>query len=176
MAILSLSFLLIEKNRQCFCMFTDIKNFERLSTLTHEMIYSATIQIKLLLKEVNENNSILKKDVNKCNREELSNEDKEKLFHLVAKVFQPNFPLYVAFRQAIQSRIDDFFPDANAITANLNLFSDIHDPEMTLYLMKNVNFFYKFNGVADITSCFHHFGPDKLPIPIAYALCNIGMY
>ncbi|KAJ8873829.1 hypothetical protein PR048_024665 [Dryococelus australis] len=104
-------------------------------------------------------------------------EEKEKLIHFLAKIFLLNFPLYVAYKHGMQSKMEDMTQQE---ASSLNMFCDLHDPEIPVYLLRNVCLFCKAGGVHAMTSCFDLQSPDLLPVPIAHAIiavvCNLKLW
>ena len=47
------------------------------------------------------------------------------------------------------------------------------DPEVPVYLLRNVCFFCDRNGIQSIAHCFDKAGPDLLPYTVAHTLINI---
>lgn len=52
-------------------------------------------------------------------------DEREKLFHLVAKVFYPHFPPYAIQKHLHQNRLDDLTPKEAALMGS---YCDLHDP------------------------------------------------
>lgn len=96
-----------------------------------------------------------------------SMQQKEKLMHIVSKVFLLNFPLYLACKHSALSRLDDL--SAQEIS-NLSLYCDLHDTEIPAYLLRNVSLFCKLGGVCAMTSVFEHATQSTLPLSMAHAI------
>lgn len=92
---------------------------------------------------------------------------KEKLMHIVSKVFLLNFPLYLACKHSALSRLDDL--SAQEIS-NLSSYCDLHDTEIPAYLLRNVSLFCKLGGVCAMTSVFENATPTTLPLSMAHAI------
>lgn len=92
---------------------------------------------------------------------------REKLMHILSKIFLLNFPLYLACKHSALSRLDDL--SAQEIT-NLNSFCDLHDTEIPAYLLRNVSFFCKLGGVGAMTTVFENATPAILPLSMAHAI------
>lgn len=92
---------------------------------------------------------------------------REKLMHILSKVFLLNFPLYLACKHSALSRLDDL--SAQEIT-NLNSFCDLHDTEIPAYLLRNVSFFCKLGGVGAMINVFEAATPAILPLSMAHAI------
>lgn len=99
--------------------------------------------------------------------------ERDKLLILVSKIFLLNFPLYVAFKHTIQSKVDELTQQE---MANLNMFCDLHDSEIPIYLLKNVSWFCKIGGLLAMTNCFTHLSTDVLPVSTAHAMISIGKH
>lgn len=97
--------------------------------------------------------------------------ERDKLLILVSKIFLLNFPLYVAFKHTVQSKVDDLTQQE---IANLSMFCDLHDSEIPMYLLKNVSWFCKIGGLMAMTKCFTHLTTDALPVSTAHAMISIG--
>ncbi|CAB3248888.1 unnamed protein product [Arctia plantaginis] len=96
-----------------------------------------------------------------------SMQQKEKLMHIVSKVFLLNFPLYLACKHSALSRLDDL--SAQEIS-NLSSYCDLHDTEIPAYLLRNVSLFCKLGGVCAMTSVFDCATPSTLPLSMAHAI------
>lgn len=96
-----------------------------------------------------------------------SMQQKEKLMHIVSKVFLLNFPLYLACKHSALSRLDDL--SAQEIS-NLSSYCDLHDTEIPAYLLRNVSLFCKLGGVCAMTSVFDNATPGSLPLSMAHAI------
>lgn len=96
-----------------------------------------------------------------------SMQQKEKLMHIVSKVFLLNFPLYLACKHSALSRLDDL--SAQEIS-NLSSYCDLHDTEIPAYLLRNVSLFCKLGGVCAMTSVFESAMPSSLPLSMAHAI------
>lgn len=92
---------------------------------------------------------------------------KEKLMHIVSKIFLLNFPLYLACKHSSLSRLDDL--SAQEIS-NLSSYCDLHDTEIPAYLLRNVSLFCKLGGVCAMTSVFESATPSTLPLSMAHAI------
>ena len=104
-------------------------------------------------------------------------QDKEKLLHFLSKVFLLNFPLYVAYKHSVQSKLEEISPHE---ASDLNSFCDLHDPEIPVYLLRNVYYFCKMSGVLHMTHCFNCQSTDILPVSVAHAIiavvCNLKLW
>lgn len=105
--------------------------------------------------------------ISKDNAESWPMQQKEKLLHIVSKIFLLNFPLYLACKHSALSRLDDL--SAQEIS-NLSSYCDLHDTEIPAYLLRNVSLFCKLGGVCAMTSVFEHATPATLPLGMAHAV------
>lgn len=94
-------------------------------------------------------------------------QQREKLMHIVSKIFLLNFPLYSACKHSALSRLDDL--SAQEIS-NLSSYCDLHDTEIPAYLLRNVSLFCKLGGVCAMTSVFESATPSSLPLSMAHAI------
>ncbi|XP_060650890.1 LOW QUALITY PROTEIN: ubiquitin carboxyl-terminal hydrolase puf-like [Drosophila nasuta] len=88
----------------------------------------------------------------------------EKLLVLVSKVFLLNFPLYIAHKHGIHSRLDDLQAEE---AHHLALICDLHDNDLPIYLLRNVSLFCNSGGFGAMSLCFEH--PD-LPVSTAHSM------
>lgn len=150
---------------------------ERFSIITQGIIYLAACQLKEIgdkalqaeknkPKEKPKNESIEQTEAKKA-----ENQERDKLLILVSKVFLLNFPLYVAFKHTLQVKLDDL---TQSEIQNLNVFCDLHDSEIPIYLLKNVTLFCKLGGLHAMTLCFTHLSPEALQVSTAHAMISIG--
>nr|XP_042908715.1 ubiquitin carboxyl-terminal hydrolase 34 [Parasteatoda tepidariorum] len=83
----------------------------------------------------------------------LSLEEKEKYICIFSKVFLLNFPLYVAFKHSMQSKLDEM--------------------EIPVYLFRNVCFFSDKGGLKLLVASFEGTDPEILPLSLAHALSTL---
>lgn len=116
--------------RQCMCCYRDIKNFERFNLIVQSMIYLAVLQLKNIQALVdalkppnptsnnNNNDSNTTTDTNDPVVDKKEDSDSktdsnwtlkevEQLLILISKAFLLNFPLYIAYKHGVHSRLDD---------------------------------------------------------------------
>lgn len=123
------SFPYVPFHRQCMCCYRDIKNFERFNLIVQSMIYLAVLQLKNIqtlvaaLKPPNptsnnnnndsnstndtNNDTVEKKEEDSKNDSNWSLKEVEQLLILISKAFLLNFPLYIAYKHGVHSRLDD---------------------------------------------------------------------
>lgn len=90
----------------------------------------------------------------------------ERLLILLAKAFLLNFPLYIAYKHAVQ-RLDEISPqDAQ----NLSIYCDLHENEMPIYLLRNVTLFCTAHGFIHLNDCFD---VPNLPVSTAHAITAV---
>lgn len=164
-------------SRQCMCCYRDPKNLERFSYITQGIIYLAVYQLKELGEKASteteksskkkEKQPVTEQDESKL----LDIQEHDKLLILVSKIFLLNFPLYVAFKHTLQVKLDDLTQQE---IQNLNVFCDLHDSEIPMYLLKNVTLFCKLGGLHAMTACFDHLSPEALPVSTAHAMISVG--
>lgn len=94
-------------------------------------------------------------------------QQKEKLMHIVSKIFLLNFPLYLACKHSALSHLENL--SAQEIS-NLSSYCDLHDTEIPAYLLRNVSLFCKLGGVCAMTSVFEYATPTTLPLSMAHAV------
>ena len=121
----------------------------------------------------------------------------ETLFHLIAKVFLVNYPLYLPYKQPLHLKGGDVNRDTF-----FSQYCDLTEQDVSAYLLQNVDLFcrseslrffpssfhktadvnvlkygYRLNGVQMIADCFDY---QDLPIIIAHSLitivCNLKMW
>lgn len=161
------------------CCYRDPKNLERFSYVTQGLIYMAASQLKILAEKGEEENkkpveaeaSTTKSGKPEDEKENPEVIERDKLLILVSKIFLLNFPLYVAYKHTIQAKLDELTQQE---MQNLNLFCDLHDSEIPIYLLKNVSWFCKMGGLLAMTTCFTQLSPELLPISTAHAMISIG--
>lgn len=171
--------------RQCMCCFRESKNLERFNYVTQGLIYMAASELKDLAekgllrekekvkakeeKEKDESNELSKNPEDE--KENLEVIERDKLLILVSKIFLLNFPLYVAYKHSIQAKLDELTQQE---VQNLNLFCDLHDSEIPIYLLKNVSWFCKMGGLLAMTNCFTRLSPEMLPVSTAHSMISVG--
>ncbi|XP_059621857.1 ubiquitin carboxyl-terminal hydrolase puf [Phlebotomus argentipes] len=88
----------------------------------------------------------------------------ERVLIVISKAFLLNFPLYVAYKHGVHSRLDDISAqDANS----LSIFCDLHDNEIPAFLLRNVSVFCNCGGFAAMAHCFEQ---PNLPVSTAHAI------
>ncbi|XP_035782430.1 ubiquitin carboxyl-terminal hydrolase puf-like isoform X2 [Anopheles albimanus] len=90
--------------------------------------------------------------------------DVEKLLMLVSKVFLLNFPLYVAYKHGVHTRLDEVSAQE---VQTLSIFCDLHDSEIPAFLLRNVSLFCNYAGFDVMMQCFEQPG---LPVSTAHAI------
>ncbi|XP_053672069.1 ubiquitin carboxyl-terminal hydrolase puf [Anopheles nili] len=90
--------------------------------------------------------------------------DVEKLLILVSKVFLLNFPLYVAYKHSVHTRMEEVSPQE---VQTLSLFCDLHETEISAFLLRNVSLFCNYAGFEAMMQCFDQPG---LPVSTAHAI------
>lgn len=160
------------------CCFRDPKNLERFNYVTQGVIYLAAKELKQLADQDVSQVTVKTEEKNEppCKnpedeKENLEVVERDKLLILCSKIFLLNFPLYVAYKHTIQSKLDEL---SQQEMQNLNLFCDLHDSEIPIYLLKNVSWFCKLGGLGAMTNCFTNLTPELLPVSTAHSMISIG--
>lgn len=98
--------------RQCMCCYREIKNFDRFIRLTQSIVLCTLQQLQTIQQDGQQDNTKEsakeekdeEESTNKGNTSDTnqtsswSQQDREKLFHLLSKIFLLNFPLYIAMK------------------------------------------------------------------------------
>ncbi|XP_048258866.1 ubiquitin carboxyl-terminal hydrolase 34-like isoform X4 [Haliotis rufescens] len=186
--------------RQCMCCYKDFKNFERLNNIVQVILVVAIRFIQTLpidyekettreilqVKRDTEDKDGASKDGDKNEEknekedremveekeeeEYWSMEEKERLLQFVTKVFLMNFPSYMAYKHIVHSSLEEL---SQQETSALNNYCEISDPEVPLYLLRNVCFFCDSNGITSLRQCFEKATPDTLPFTFAHLLITL---
>uniref|UniRef100_A0A182MX29 ubiquitinyl hydrolase 1 n=1 Tax=Anopheles culicifacies TaxID=139723 RepID=A0A182MX29_9DIPT len=90
--------------------------------------------------------------------------DVEKLLILVSKMFLLNFPLYVAYKHSVHTRLEEISPQE---VQSLSVFCDLHESEISIFLLRNVTLFCNYAGFDAMMHCFDQPG---LPVSTAHAI------
>ncbi|XP_053405325.1 ubiquitin carboxyl-terminal hydrolase 34-like isoform X2 [Mercenaria mercenaria] len=188
--------------RQCMCCFKDYRNFEKLNTMVQDAL-SVGIRLIQTLPEDNEKeltqrekDTTVEKDDKedakkmaesgsegeKTDKESESEkqddkekdvwtiEEKEKLLQFVTKVFLMNFPSYIAYKHIVHSSLEEL---SQQETSALNNYCEISDPEVPLFLLRNVCYFCDTNGIGSLKVCFEKATPETLPFNFAHILITL---
>lgn len=99
--------------------------------------------------------------------EDWTSDEKDKLLHLNAKVFQVNFPLYVAYKQLNISKNDEL---TSREMRTLSNFCDLGDYEAPVYLMRRIIYFLDLDGFTLFSRCFE---TGNLSLLAAHALISM---
>lgn len=167
------------------CCFRDPKNLERFNYVTQGVIFLAAKELKNLAEKEapSEVSSIQEEtdpgptnpDDEKENLEvaerDLETAERDKLLILCSKIFLLNFPLYVAYKHAMQCKLDEL---SQQEMQSLNSFCDLHDSEIPISLLKNVSWFCRLGGLPAMKQCFVNLSPDLLPSSTAHSMISIG--
>lgn len=152
------------------CCYRDPKNFEKFSIITQGIIYLAVCQLKALGESEADNDEAKEASKEKA-VDDVIIQERDKLLVLVSKIFLLNFPLYVAFKHTIQAKFEDLTQQE---IQSLNMFCDLHDAEIPIFLLRNVSLFCKTGGLHAMTSCFTNLTPEALPVSTAHAMISVG--
>ncbi|UYV82777.1 USP34 [Cordylochernes scorpioides] len=167
---------------QCSCCYKDPKNFDRFNYLIQGLILRVIELIKDLLQTLPQNETSSSKELkppgdgsdesSKPDTEEIwTLEDKEKLLQFASKVFLLNFPLYMAFKHSVHSKLEPGFTgSARCRETDLPLPQDLDIP---VYLLRNVCYLCEKGGVRLFTSCFEKSSPATLPLSLAHSMICI---
>ena len=175
----SLQFLNIWLQKQCMCVFREVKNLERFSLVVQCITKIALIKLKELPQ-------ILTNIKNQENGEDTAEnivsdgwsvEDIRKLLSYMSQVFMLQFPLYLAAKQA-GSRLDDLSQaEVTSLAVFLDISGDVAD--IPLVLLRNVARFCRSGGLMAMTSVFK-LTSSLLPVSIAHSLvsvlCNLKLW
>ncbi|XP_055956902.1 ubiquitin carboxyl-terminal hydrolase 34 [Patella vulgata] len=187
--------------RQCMCCYKDFKNIEKLNNLIQTVLRTAIRLIQTLPTDIQkEFDKIYPKDEDQKTKDEeqpevdkeektekkeekeeksedqeeeneyWSLEEKEKLVQFITKVFLMNFPLYMAYKHFIHTSLEEL---SQHETSALNNYCEISDPDVPLYLLRNVCFFCDTNGIQALEQCFEKATPETLPFNFAHLLIHL---
>ena len=174
----SLQFLNIWHQKQCMCVFREVKNLERFSLVVQCITKIALIKLKDLpdfLKSHQPSQTESKPEP--VESDGWSPEDLEKLLTYMSRVFMLQFPLYLAAKQA-GSRLDDLSQaEATSLAVFLDVTGDVAD--IPLVLLRNVARFCRSGGLNAMTVAFK-LSPSLLPPGLAHGLvsvlCNLKLW
>ncbi|ESO90146.1 hypothetical protein LOTGIDRAFT_164457, partial [Lottia gigantea] len=181
--------------RQCMCCYKDFKNIEKLNNLIQTVLRVAIRLIQTLPSDIQKEIDKAKdeEEKNESNKEERDKpddkeeeekeeeinvgdneywtvEEKEKLIQFITKVFLMNFPLYMAYKHFIHTSLEEL---STHETSALNNYCEISDPDVPLYLLRNVCFFCDTNGIQALENCFEKASPETLPFNFAHLLIHL---
>lgn len=183
----SLQFLNVWHQKQCMCVFREVKNLERFSLVVQCITKIALIKLKELpdilrsLPSSSEAESAADSKESPASEEDQetrwSVEDLEKLLTYMARVFMLQFPLYLAAKQA-GSRLDDLSQaEATSLAVFLDVTGDVAD--IPLVLLRNVARFCRSGGLNAMTAAFK-LSASVLPSSLAHGLvsvlCNLKLW
>ena len=101
-------------------------------------------------------------------------EQVERMLHLVVKVFQPQFPPYLAYKHVLprpESAGGGGGGGPGAEQAvSYSAYCDVHDPEVSEFILRNVCYFCESGAVQAVTAAFTGQSPATLPLVLAHAL------
>lgn len=131
--------------RHCACCFKDAKNFVRFDNLVQSIVVSSFAMLQEMI--VSDDNNSNAPKLFKC----WTTEEQDKLLFLNSKVFQLNFPLYVAYKQLNISKNDELTPREVKILSN---YCDLTDFEIPTYLLRKIFYFLENDGFVLFAKCF----------------------
>ena len=174
----SLQFLNIWHQKQCMCVFREVKNLERFSLVVQCITKIALIKLKDLPEFLKSHQpSQTENKPEPVESDGWSPEDLEKLLTYMSRVFMLQFPLYLAAKQA-GSRLDDLSQaEATSLAVFLDVTGDVAD--IPLVLLRNVARFCRSGGLNAMTVAFK-LSPSLLPPGLAHGLvsvlCNLKLW
>ncbi|KAL5285273.1 USP34 family protein [Megaselia abdita] len=159
-------------NRQCMCIYRDVKNFDKFNLVVQSLICLVIHFLKNIRELIDDFKKVLDgKEVPKASTsQETTTEEKwtiqelEKLILFVSKAFLLNFPLYCAYKHGIHSRLDEIQQEE---AKHLAIFCDLHDNEIPVYLLRNVSLFCNSSGFLAMMTAFEN---ADLPITTSHAI------
>ncbi|XP_076099132.1 ubiquitin carboxyl-terminal hydrolase 34-like isoform X2 [Mytilus galloprovincialis] len=169
--------------KQCMCCFKTLKNFEKLNNMVQVILSVAIRAIQTLpdnhdKDKKKEDKEEEQKDEKMQTEEEDDNEEpekwtteeKEKLLTFVTKVFLMNFPSYMAYKHMVHASLEEL---SQQETSALNNYCEISDPEVPIYLLRNLCYFIDSNGIAGLKQCFDKATPESLSFTVAHILITL---
>ncbi|KAG7202552.1 hypothetical protein KM043_009748 [Ampulex compressa] len=179
--------------RQCMCCYREIKNFDRFIRLTQSVVLCTLQQLQIIqqngqqtssgkasAKDAKEEEERVNKgkmsDVDHTrtetqNKQNWSQQDREKLFHLLSKIFLLNFPLYIAMKHG--GAINPLAP-----VKDEGGYCEPHDPEVPAPLIRAVSIFCHQGGFNLMSACFDM--ESTLPVSLAHSMvaviCNLKLW
>eukprot|EP00095_Tigriopus_kingsejongensis_P002851 maker-scaffold442_size170051-snap-gene-0.33 protein:Tk02851 transcript:maker-scaffold442_size170051-snap-gene-0.33-mRNA-1 annotation:"hypothetical protein TcasGA2_TC009817" len=166
--------------RTCVCLFRDASVSERFRLVIHQFVRFAVHLLKnlgdFLARAHVKAADPLAGDEDTAQGPIWSLEELERLLILVAKVFMPQFPLYVGPKQVGQ-RPEDL---STAEATQMAVFCDVHDSaDFPILLLRNVMLFCKGGGLQGLAQAFK-LPSSLLPTSMAHSLisiiCNVKMW
>ena len=100
-------------------------------------------------------------------------EQVERMLHLVVKVFQPQFPPYLAYKHVLprpEPSGGGGGGGSGEQPVPYSVYCDVHDPEVSEFILRNVCYFCESGGVQAATAAFAGQSPATLPLVLAHAL------
>nr|XP_012145219.1 PREDICTED: ubiquitin carboxyl-terminal hydrolase 34 isoform X2 [Megachile rotundata] len=177
--------------RQCMCCYREIKNFDRFIRLTQSVVLCSLQQLQLIQQNGQQTNvgKVSSKDEKEEKTDEAkaenadytetetqmkqnwSQQDREKLFHLLSKIFLLNFPLYIAMKHG--GAINPLAP-----VKDEGGYCEPHDPEVPAPLIRAVSIFCHQGGFNLMSACFDM--KNTLPVSLAHSMvaviCNLKLW
>ncbi|KAK3093520.1 hypothetical protein FSP39_016701 [Pinctada imbricata] len=96
--------------------------------------------------------------------------EKDRLLQFITKIFLMNFPSYMAYKHIFHSTLEEL---SQQETSALNNYCEISDPDVPLFLLRNVCFFCDSNGIGALRQCFEKATPETLPFNFAHLLISL---
>lgn len=173
--------MIIYIHRQCMCIYRDVKNFDKFNLVVQSLICLVIHFLKNIRELIddfkNTSQTVEPKDSPKPStssattqtsesptEEKWTIQELEKLIFFVSKAFLLNFPLYVAYKHGIHSRLDEIQQEE---AKHLAIFCDLHDNEIPVYLLRNVSLFCNSSGFLAMMTALEN---SDLPITTSHAI------
>ncbi|XP_037072975.1 ubiquitin carboxyl-terminal hydrolase 34-like, partial [Pollicipes pollicipes] len=115
-------------HRACNCCFQELKQYGHLNNVIQGLLHTYIEQVKLMPSRSWEGEP---------ESERWPLEQVERMLHLVVKVFQPQFPPYLAYKHVLQRPE----PSAQEPAVSFSAYCDVHDPEVSEFILRNVCYF-----------------------------------
>ncbi|XP_077522254.1 ubiquitinyl hydrolase 1 puf isoform X3 [Amblyomma americanum] len=166
--------------RQCTCCYKDPQSFDKFNAVIQGLLQTVLLLLRQLRQRLGAaegpeaaEEAVLpdSQDGNQSAALEGWNlDDQEKLLHFASKVFLLNFPLYVAFKHSLHSKLEEV---SQAEIAALSTVCDVNDLDIPVHLLRNVAHFCGQGGLSLLHACFQDVAPQRLPIGLAHALVSL---
>ncbi|XP_034942559.1 ubiquitin carboxyl-terminal hydrolase puf [Chelonus insularis] len=150
---------------------TEFENAEKTQATSEEQVLDKQKQKEESGKTQEDNGSSTSETSSKSSKCRWSQKEREKLFHLLSKIFLLSFPLYIAMKHS--GTLNPLAP-----VKDEGGYCEPHDPDVPAPLIRAVSVFCHHGGFNLMSSCFDM--EEPLPVGLAQymvaVICNLKLW
>ncbi|KAJ6218179.1 hypothetical protein RDWZM_009336 [Blomia tropicalis] len=159
-----INYINVWNQKHCFCFLKDHLNLLHFNNLVQSIITTSFNLLKEIL------NSIQEIDIETIHIgqfDDWTNEDKEKLFQLKAKIYQLSFPLYVAYKHSTINKNEEL---SASDKRNIAQYCDLSEYDMPSFLLRKIIYFIESDGMTLYASVINEANPSNVSIVFVHSM------